>query len=146
MMIATNWGVYEFGKRDMQFREVDDPRDMQIRARSREHLQALREVCPWLGETVYLGDGVADFQYRVYITHKELSELMYVVTGTIDYIQFKKDAVDNKLHQVLSDFWTTLLRAYPHGSSYGPKPAKDRTVSRPAPVRPRPAKKFWWED
>lgn len=140
MMIATNWGVYEFGKRDPQFRDKDDPRDMQIRARVRVHLQALREHFPALGETVYLGDGVADFQYRVYITHKDLSEMMYVITGQIDYIRFKEGAAkDHKLHNVLSAFWRTLLNAYPAGSSYTTRRAPERR-------KDRKTKGFWWED
>lgn len=120
MMIATNWGVYEFGKRDPNFRDAGDPRDMQIRARSAGHLEALRERYPALGETVYLGDGVADFQYRVYITKPQLADMMRVlVMDDIDYIRFKEGALkDGKLYKVLSDFWTTLLRAYPVGSSY----------------------------
>lgn len=137
MMIATNWGVFEFGKREDKFRDADDPRDMQIRARSVQHLDALRAHFPALGETVYLGYGVADFQYRVYITHKQLSEMMYVITGQIDYVRFKEGAhKDGKLYKVLSDMWSTLLNAYPEGSSY--------TAIRGD--RRRDRRKYWWED
>lgn len=136
MMVATNWGVFEFGKRDGQFRAKGDDRDMQIRARSDKHLNALRDHFPSLGENVYLGDGVADFQWRVYITHKELAEMMYVITGQIDYIRFKEGASkDHKLHGVLSAMWSTLLNAYPQGSSY--------TTSRKPKQK---TNKFWWED
>ena len=140
MMIATNWGVYEFGKRDPQFRDAGDPRDMQIRARSAIHLEALRQRWPRLGDTVYLGSGVADFQYRVYITRAQLADMMLVlVMEDINYVQFKKDAEDHKLHGVLSAFWTTLLHAYPHGSSYSVTRGQEKYSSR----RHR---KHWWAD
>jgi len=138
MMVATNWGVFEFGKRDMQFRDADDPRDMQIRARSFQHLEALRQHFPTLGETVFLGMGVADFQFRVYITKEQLAEMMYELTTQIDYIRFKEGAhKDHKLHGVLSAMWSTLLHAYPEGSSY--------SVAR-KPMKVSARNKFWWED
>jgi hypothetical protein len=158
MMVATNWGVYEFGKRDMQFRDKDDPRDMQIRARDAGHLEALRERFPTLGETIYLGDGVSDFQYRVYITHKQLCELMYVVTGGIDYVRFKEGASkDHTLHDVLSAMWTTLLRAYPKGSSYTTgrqstfqarvqEQRRTKKRNRHHQDQPLPPRMHWWED
>ena len=62
MMIATNWGVYEFGERDPQFIEYGDTREMQVRARDAEHLDALRALYPELGPNVYIGYGKADFQ------------------------------------------------------------------------------------
>lgn len=138
MMVATNWGVFEFGKRDKQFRDADDPRDMQIRARSAQHLKALREHFPALGETVFLGMGVADFQFRVYITKEDLANMMFDLTTEIDYIRFKEGAAkDHRLHGVLSAMWSTLLHAYPEGSSY--------TVARYV-KQPQKANKRWWED
>ena len=155
-MIATNWGVYEFGKRDKQFRDADDPRDMQIRARSVQHLNALREHFPQLGETVFLGAGVADFQFRVYITQEQMAEMMSVLVMQIDYIRFKEGAhKDHKLHGVLSAFWTTLLNAYPEGSSYTsqrPTSFRDRVQeqrrkkNRHHQDQPLPPRKHWWED
>lgn len=154
MMVATNWGVFEFGKRESKFRDAEDPRDMQIRARDRGHLDALREHFPELGETIYLGDGVADFQYRVYITHKQLCEMMWVLTGQIDYVRFKEGAAkDHRLHGVLSAMWTTLLRAYPKGSSYTQQRQSDfqervnaQKRSKRHQGEPLPTRRHWWED
>lgn len=155
MMVATNWGVFEFGKRDNQFRDADDPRDMQIRARCAGHLAALREHFPGLGETVFLGMGVADFQFRVYITQELLAEMMADLVLQIDYIRFKEGAAkDHRLHGVLSAMWSTLLRAYPEGSSYSRvQPTapgfrervqeQRRKKNRHHQDQPR---KHWWED
>lgn len=119
MMVATNWGVFEFGERDPKFIDEGDNRQMQIRARSVKHLSALREHFPQLGETVFLGMGVADFQFRVYITRADLAGMMFMLTRDIDYVQFKKGAIkDHRLYKVLSDMWSVLLNAYPEGSSY----------------------------
>lgn len=138
MMVATNWGVYEFGKRDPAFRELGDRRDMQIRARDEGHLNALRDHYPYLGENVYLGDGVADFQWRVYISKEDLADMMYTLVMQLDYIRFKEGAAkDHKLHSVLSAFWSTLLNAYPKGSSYTFSKKQEHRPAR----RPR-----WWED
>lgn len=156
MMVATNWGVFEFGRRDMQFRDADDPRDMQIRARSVVHLQALRDHFPLLGETVFLGMGVADFQFRVYITKAQMAEMMSVLVTQIDYIRFKEGAAkDHKLHGVLSAMWSTHLNAYPEGSSYHFKKTNtqasidwddwERERARDLQTRPR-KQKNWWND
>jgi hypothetical protein len=119
MMVATNWGVFEFGEREAKFIEAGDNREMQIRARCAGHLAALRRHFPQLGETVFLGMGVADFQFRVYITRADLAEMMASLTMDIDYVQFKKGAIkDHRLYKVLSDMWSVLLNAYPEGSSY----------------------------
>ena len=154
MMIATNWGVYEFGKREDQWREEGDPRDMQIRARSMVHLAALREHFPRLGETVFVGWGKTDFQYRVYITKAEMAVMMSQLVQGIDYVRFKEGALkDHKLHNVLSAFWTTLLRAYPEGSSYtaakyvNRDDDNDYDVPRgPFNMAPRAKRLSWWED
>lgn len=150
MMIATNWGVFEFGERDPQFIEPGDRREMQIRARSAQHLDALREHFPELGENVYLGWGVADFQWRVYITRKQLSYMMYEITSQIDYIRFKEGAHnDHRLYGVLSRMWSVLLDAYPTGSSYHVA-AVDRRPNLRHTNSDRPVKsekkKRWWQD
>lgn len=156
MMVATNWGVFEFGKRDMQFRDADDPRDMQIRARCAGHLAALREHFPGLGETVFLGMGVADFQFRVYITKEQMAQMMAELVLQIDYIRFKEGAAkDHRLHGVLSAMWSTLLRAYPEGSSYsfgkpdsfrGRVQEQRRRKNKHHQDQPLPPRKHWWED
>src|SRR5690349_838180 len=139
MLVATTWGIFEFGERDPKFRDADDPRDMQIRARSVQHLSALRENFPTLGETVFLGMGVADFQFRVYITRADLGKMMSVLAMDIDYVQFKKGAIkDSRLYGVLSDMWSVLLNAYPEGSSYRRSPYERQG-------KQRKQKKNWWE-
>lgn len=136
MMIATNWGVYEIGMRDTQFKDAGDLREMQIRARTEEHLDNLRQFFSPLGPTVYLGHGVADFQYRVYISRSTLTYLMAELALDVDYVKFKEGALarkDHKLYGLLSSMWRSWLVAYPKGSSY--------TV-REVPK----GKKRWYED
>lgn len=133
-MIATNWGVYELGMRDPQFIEAGDTRELQIRARSRRHLGELRYRYPVLAEIVFLGNGVADFQYRIYATREVLADIFGGLVYEIDYIRFKEGALkDRKLHNVLSQMWSVLLNAYPEGSSYFQPPAAKK-------------RKEWWEE
>lgn len=141
MMIATNWGVYEIGKRQKEFIEPGDARELQVRARDAEHLAALRERIPGLGETVFL-DGIADFPYRAYVARDVLGMGLWDIVFTeIDYIQFKKDAVNNKLHSLLSKMWSSWLDFYPQHSSYTQtKPSRQRES------RPRAQGMTWWED
>lgn len=119
MMLATNFGVYEICQRHAKFIDVGDDRDMEIRARDASHLEMLRDATTAdLGETLAILDGTADFPYRAFITRMELGILMANLALRIDYVQFKKDAVTTKLHNLLSRFWTAHLDAYPKGSVY----------------------------
>lgn len=119
MMLATNFGVYEICMRHAKFIDVGDDRNMEIRARDASHLEALRDITTAdLGETLAILDGTADFPYRAFISRTELAILMAGLAGEIDYVQFKKDAVTERLHRLLSSFWTSHLTAYPRASVY----------------------------
>lgn len=118
-MLATNWGVYEICTRHAEFIKEGDERDMEIRARSEQHLMELHKRFPnAITGIVRLTDGTADFQYRSFISRVDLAGLMASLPYEIDYVQFKKDAITTKLHALLSDFWSAWLDAYPHGSVY----------------------------
>lgn len=119
MMLATNWGVYEICVRHAKFIKDGDHRDMEIRARSQQHLRELHDRFPeFITGIVALTDGTADFQYRAFISRPDLAVLLASLPPMIDYVQFKKDAKDTKLHSLLSRFWTVWLDAYPKGSVY----------------------------
>lgn len=129
MMIATNWGVFEIGERAQEFIGEDDTRELQVRARSGEHLRALRDRVAGLGESIYL-DGIADFPWRAYISRADLGAGLATLVDELDYERFKEGAQnDHKLHALLSRMWSDWLQAYPHGSRY-----TSHTVD-PLPVR-----------
>lgn len=128
MMLATNWGVYEICQRHAKFIEPGDSRDMEIRARDKQHLHNLRVVFPLIGSTVNLS-GDADFPFRAFISRPCLAMLLADLADEIDYVQFKKDAVDPKLHNLLSRMWSVWLAAYPKGSVYS-KHTRTRAASR----------------
>lgn len=121
MMIATNWGVFEIGMRPENTIPHGDTREMQIRARSEDHLDALRAHFPMLGDTITLNWGKMDFPYRAYISRTNLVLLLAGLESTVDYVQFKKDAVTPRLHGLLSRLWSAHLAAYPEGSVYSAK-------------------------
>ena len=149
MLLATNWGVYEFGKRDPQFIEEGDQRDMQIRARSVKHLHELQDRFSFIEDVVFLGYGVADFQYRVYLTQANLAIIMAELAFEIDYVQFKKGALgDKKLYSLLSRMWSVWLDAYPEGSSYTVprKPVARDAYLGYANSESKKPKKRWWQD
>lgn len=149
MLLATNWGVYEFGKRDPQFIEDGDSRDMQIRARDIKHLHELQDRFSFVEDVVYLGWGVADFQYRVYLTQANLAIIMATLAFEVDYIRFKEGARgDRKLYSLLSRMWTEWLHSYPEGSSYTmPHKALDGfTQPRYGDSNRKKTKKRWWQD
>ena len=145
MMLATNWGVYEICNRHAEFIQPDDNRDMEIRARDKEHLDNLRIIFPALGKEFMVGWGKSDFQYRVFISRTDLVLLMATLPDVVDYVQFKKDATTDKLHRLLSRFWSAWLDEYPDGSSYTAKKqvAQDYYTLRPAP--PKNPRKHWWQ-
>lgn len=119
MFIATNFGIFEIGKRPQQFIPEGDDRNLQVRSRSFVHLHRLREkYLPTLGETVIL-DKPTDFQYRAYLTKDQLAEMLAALADEVTYEQFKHDALDDKLYKALSAMWTAWLRFYPKGSMWG---------------------------
>lgn len=130
MMIATNWGVYEICQRHTQFVATGDDRDMEIRARDRMHLHELRSRFSQVGETLALLDNTADFQYRAFITRDELANMLSGLADEIDYVQFKKDAVTDRLHTLLTRMWSAWLHEYPAGSVYSPRGRKHRRFAR----------------
>lgn len=123
MMIATNWGVYEICERHAQFIDPADDRDMEIRARDKDHLKALRKRFRGVGPILDL-EGIADFPYRVFITRDDLARMLASLAYEIDYVQFKKDAKNKRLYKLLCDLWTKWLNAYPQGSIYSTLPRK----------------------
>ena len=143
MMLATNWGIYEITKRHAQFIAKNDHREMEIRARSAEHLATLRVIFPDLERTLAILDGTADFPYRAFISRSDLALLLAEVAGTIDYVEFKKDATDKKIHHVLNTMWSAWLHSFPKYSKYSARRRDTRLRDdRPRDDRPR----NWWDD
>jgi hypothetical protein len=120
MMIATNFGIYEVGLRPADTIDEGDRRVLQVRSRRQMDLERLRAVLPGeLDDTVILDvPGGVDWQYRAYISRAGLGRLLAKVSEDLDYVEFKKDAVDDGLYAALNDMWTAVLRRFPVGSRY----------------------------
>lgn len=130
MWVMTHFGILMPSLRpEKTYDPEQDPRAIQIRTRRSWELDYLRKTyAPWLGETIYLGDGVSDYQYRAYCTHEQLAEIMKMLSLEIDYTKFKPTTDrhgDTKLHMLYNRIWSAVLDAFPAGSSYDwPKPKR----------------------
>lgn len=120
MMIATNFGIYEVGLRPEETIDEGDDRVLQVRSRRRIDLIMLRDYLhEALSETVELDvPGGVDWQFRAYISRDGLAKLMANVIADLNYVEFKKDAIDDGLYAALNDMWTAVLTRFPVGSRY----------------------------
>lgn len=141
MILATNWGIYEITQRHTEFIVKGDKREMEIRARSAEHLMNLREVFPELGRTLAILNGTADFPYRAFISRSDLARLLAAVADTIEYVEFKKDATDKKIHRVLNSMWSTWLHTFPKYSKYS-----SIGRGRSHTTTTTDTRRNWWDD
>jgi hypothetical protein len=122
MWIMTHYGILMPSLRPAKFVPPGDNRKIQLRARRRRDLDYTREhYLPQLGRTVYLGDGVSDYQYRAYCTHDDLALLLSRLALEIDYVKFKPTTDrhgDKELHALYNKLWGVILDAFEAGSSY----------------------------
>lgn len=120
MMIATNFGIYEFGRvNQRRLPETPDDAEMQIRARRRMDLVKLMDrTAAWMTKE---GDRPRrifatpdwDWPFRIYVSAEEAQTIMWNLVATIHYEFFKQDAEDEKLHDVLNNMWGNTLRLGP---------------------------------
>ncbi len=82
----------------------DNPDQLVIRARRKEHLQTL-----FPDKDITVG-GSTDYNYRVFVTKTELAEKISSSIMNIDYPNFKDSVEDHDLHNLYSDFWSLHRR------------------------------------
>lgn len=84
--------------------------DLTVRSRVRSDLDALRERCPDLGETVE-GAGT-DYPYRARVAHEAFAESMREITAAIDYGNFKSEVGEVAGHERASAYarvWSAMF-------------------------------------
>ncbi len=88
------------------------PDDLQVRARVRQDLEALRQLCPQLGPTVETPHG--DYRYRAMAKRQDLAPAIAQMVLDLDYANFK-----DEIHHLTGDarrmdayhaIWGTLAR------------------------------------
>ena len=100
--------------------EKDDPRDMVVRARRKEWINAFRKYCPELGPTLHLKN--RDYQYRAYVKRDDLAAGVAKAVMAISYPNFKSATLTpkhglrsaklrNSLHTAYNKVWNDLLDA-----------------------------------
>jgi len=86
-------------------RDRNDPRNLLVRARRREHLERLfpgREI-------VEIPD--ADYRYRLFVPQEDFTRVVVQRIAAIDYDNFKNSVDDPELHALYERFWE-LHREY----------------------------------
>jgi hypothetical protein len=126
MWIMLPLGAFSVTERPT--RPPGDERNLQVRARRREWLEALREAyCPELGEPVHYEN--ADYQWRCFVTPQQWAETLARIANAIDYSNFKGATLDPRhsphspqqrqiLHLAYSRCWSALLEAGDGTSCY----------------------------
>jgi hypothetical protein len=106
---------------------------VQVRARAREHLEALRAKHPGLGAvSVGADEGFAhaDYPFRLFVPRRLWARVMHLEAAAIDYPNFKAVVRDLKFHDVLFAVWDLLQRVY----------ASDRPPAVPLPAAKKKAR------
>lgn len=90
-----------------------DTRQVQIRARRREHLSRFRrEYMPGLAATIELPK--TDYEFRAYCSHEELAVAFMRVALDVNYVKFKPETEsqydDKELHGVYNSIWGVVSR------------------------------------
>jgi len=145
MWIFTSFGVLMPSERPADtFDAETDDRVIQIRTRSRVHLERLRDggFFPEMGEIVFFPN--TDYEYRAYCTRAQLAEIMVRLALDIDYTKFKPTTEakwkDARLHDLYNMIWGVFYQRYSTNRYLDQKAPKPRKGSR------KVSGKFPWED
>lgn len=103
-----------------------------VRARTRDHLEKVLDLCPNGACTAVAVSPAADYRYRAWVTRDGFDALVVALAHEITYRNFK-GAVErqfgrNRYEAALHSVWSTLARLQPGGpygtggSSYPPIP------------------------
>ena len=88
----------------------DDPDLLLVRARTREDLEALRDVLPDLD---VFSDPSADYRWRALVPRGAWQRAVAQLVAEIDYGNFKSGVAQRAGHEraaLYADVWATLLR------------------------------------
>lgn len=132
MWIFTSFGVLMPSERPAEtFDATTDDRVIQIRTRSRVHLERLKEggFFPEMGEIVFFPN--TDYEFRTYCTRAQLAAIMARLSMDIDYTKFKPTTEDKwsdrKLHDLYNAVWGLFYARY----------STNRYLEQKMPKKPR---------
>lgn len=114
MWLLTNFGMFSAVERRPGSVPAGDNRTLQIRARSKDHLDTLRDryMGDTLGPTVTADDDPrfkgSDYEFRAYCTPEAFGRAAMQTAMDIDYTNFKNSVKDHELHEAYMDVWTAL--------------------------------------
>lgn len=54
----------------------------------------------------------SDYQWRAWVSRKDVSEVMLNQVHSLDYTNFKNSIFDDKYHDACLDVWNAMYRAY----------------------------------
>jgi hypothetical protein len=92
----------------------------QVRARVKEHLEALKGRFSELSEVEIVELPQRDYAYRIYVPKETWVKVMAALTEEVDYNNFKDKVGEVKghevaYHQALMDVWWTMYRLQEKG-------------------------------
>lgn len=133
MWIATRQGFFSIvcGYRYQDGIPYPDTRVLMIRARRKDHLEALRLRFPSLGDIVT--ETGTDYPHRIITDRRMVGEVVASAASSIDYHNFKREA--ERVHgsesayvEFLHDAWASGLRmedvGKPNRIAFGTGPVK----------------------
>lgn len=77
----------------------DNPEELKVRARRREHLETLFPT-----KTIHV-DNMTDYKYRIFCSKEEWAEVVLDRINNMKYDNFKNSVVDDELHDLYENFW-----------------------------------------
>ena len=112
MWVMTRFGFFSTCR--AHTRGVPHPNLMMMRARKRQHLQALKKAYPFIKAGIKSGGGT-DYPYRIYITTAHWRRLAELLADDVDYTNFKSAARDTRpndtqYNEFLHSVWGAGLR------------------------------------
>jgi hypothetical protein len=145
MWVMTSWGILMPGLRPADTVPAGDNRLIQIRARRKGDLVRLKKMyMPQLGEIIYLS--FTDYEYRVYCTHEEWAEALYLIAMDMNYVKFKEtteEYADSKLHAAYNAIWGLLYDRFSTNRYLDKLPIYTKTAKKKKQPK-QPTR--WWQD
>lgn len=114
MWLFTKYGFYSVvcARQDKSdLRSEVDPTVMMIRARSAEHLEALRtRFASELGDKGIVENAGTDYRYRMLVSHSAWCRIAAELADEIDYGNFKDQLNDDGYHAAALRVWNVMYR------------------------------------
>src|SRR5262245_10898578 len=103
MWLATNFGFFSVVQKQ-------GDRDLTVRARARQDIEALRAYCPELGPTI--STPLRDYGCRAVVPHKAWAMTMAKIGEAIDYSNFKDSVAEQQGYERASIYTTVWAALY----------------------------------